>query len=173
MLSTCEDIGLRVQGLKFAPPLLQRPLVIHCYGGGCKGNQALAFASAVSKVEARLKGTTFLVEYMTCKTVREQSFTETDFVNWLLSSHIHFVIGHVHQGTGSTGWTLTRLYGQLQRLKYHPGFPSSDYLSCPIWTQDKIRYLTAMQDDAILPSLRINLWKGMSIIDETTQPITK
>jgi hypothetical protein len=37
---------------------------------------------------------------------------------------------------------MVDLKKQLQRLYFHPGFPNGDKLQCPIFTQDKFRYIT-------------------------------
>ena len=54
-------------------------------------------------------------------------------VDWLLESHIHFILGHPHQGLGHFGWSINHIYSQLDRLTYHIGnilsHFSDDYLN--------------------------------------------
>jgi hypothetical protein len=98
--------------------------------------------AAVAKVHSADK---VCFESMNLDQLRKKKWTIKQFVDWLLGSHIHFVIAHVHQGTEQFGWSTTSIYSELQRLKLHPGFPRLDYLACPIFTQDKMRYLLALE----------------------------
>jgi len=38
-------------------------------------------------------------------------------------------------------WDLQFYRDQVQRLKFHPGFPSGEHLLCPVFLQDKFEYL--------------------------------
>ena len=53
------------------------------------------------------------------------------------------------------------LYEELQRLRFHEGFPNGSKLSCPIFTQDKIKYLKLI-DDVTLPTYAIDIPKDIS-----------
>ncbi|KAJ1380871.1 hypothetical protein B484DRAFT_411895 [Ochromonadaceae sp. CCMP2298] len=45
---------------------------------------------------------------------------------------------------------------QLQRLFDHPGFPTGSNLSCPVFTQDKFRYIAACAD-ICNPTMKIEI----------------
>jgi hypothetical protein len=91
--------------------------------------------------------------------VRKANHTESTFVEWLLDSNVHFILGHIHQGIVGLGWDLDILYKQqLPRLYYHPGFPSGKELFCPVFTQDKFRYLCVLAAKKYAnPTLKIPL----------------
>lgn len=103
---------------------------------------------------------------MTIKELREDaSMTLKAFVDWLLDSHIHFLLCYVHQGLESFGWDVTDIIEELQRLKYHEGFPNGEQLSCPIFTQDKMRYLQLIPHHT-LKSYAIVLPKDSGEVDD-------
>jgi hypothetical protein len=82
------------------------------------------------------------VEYLNLQYMRISSWSITNFVDWLLGSHIHFIISHIHQGIENFGWSVVDLYKELQRLKSHEGFPRENKLNCPVFTQDKMVLLS-------------------------------
>ena len=101
-------------------------------------------------------------EEMTLKSLRESSWSMSDLIDWLLGSHCHFILCHPHNHTEGLGWGVLELYNvELQRLKYHNGFPSMAKLLCPIFTVDKMRYLEALPTGYINPTLRIPLSREM------------
>ena len=60
-----------------------------------------------------------------------------EFVDWLQLSNYHFILGHAHQSIPEwNGNDLVRAYAELRDTK-HPGFPSEEWLNCPILSQDK------------------------------------
>ena len=79
-----------------------------------------------------------------------------DFVDWLIGGHIHFIITHVHQGMESFGWGVEELYDELQRLQWHPGFPKGKELRCPVFTQNKMKYIKALAG-MTMPTFDINI----------------
>lgn len=103
-------------------------------------------------------------ETMDSEGVRKASHTESTFVEWLLDSHVHFILGHIHQGIIGLGWDLDVLYKQqIPRLYYHPGFPTGKELFCPVFTQDKFRYLCVLAARKYAnPTLKIPL----SLVDD-------
>jgi hypothetical protein len=64
-------------------------------------------------------------------------------IDWLLESDIHFVITHMHQ---SLFWNIPSWLKQMDRLGGHYGWPAYENLRCPIFLQDKYRYLVALPD---------------------------
>jgi hypothetical protein len=87
------------------------------------------------------------VEYLTVDMLKcdTHKFSPSDLVDWLLSSHIHFVLTHPNQGQQfwhkDLRWNLAELKCQLLRLYHHNGFPTGIEVHCPIFTQDKYCYL--------------------------------
>jgi hypothetical protein len=135
-------------------------LYFRIYSGGSRGPQVERFLLAAGKAEIQL-GIHIKFEEMTLKLLRENSLSLSGFVDWLLSSHCHFILCHPHQHSEGLGWGVDALYTELQRLKYHNGFPGNMKLCCPIFTQDKIKYLDAMPAGYINPTLKIPLSRNM------------
>jgi hypothetical protein len=56
---------------------------------------------------------------------------------------LSFFIAHIHQSLlrHNHVWDMDFACRQYRRLRYHPGFPSGDQLCCPVFTQDKIKYI--------------------------------
>lgn len=105
------------------------------------------------------------VEYLNLQYMRISSWSITNFVDWLLGSHIHFIISHIHQGIENFGWSVCDLYEELGRLQSHEGFPHGDKLNCPVFTQDKMVYLDQLAD-LVMPSFRIPIPDVLN--DDTT-----
>jgi hypothetical protein len=77
--------------------------------------------------------------------VNKYKLTEMDIVNWLLEGDIHFIISHIHQG--------------IVKLHDHPGFPSGDNLQCPVFTQDKYKYLSVLMSKGLCnPTLKVDFF---------------
>jgi hypothetical protein len=119
--------------------------------------------TAVASVSRNVEGVNISVEMLNLKTLREGVWSLPDFVNWLLQSHIHFIIAHPHQGTESFGWSIESIYAELQRLKHHQGFPSGKHLDCPIFTQDKWNYIKALPDEITMPTFKIPISSDMDM----------
>jgi len=112
---------------------------------------------AAGRVLSHLSSEVVSFEEINVKFLRKSEWTLSDLVDWLLGGHIHFITCHPHMHTDSFGWTIADIYNELQRLRYHCGFPSSDALNCPIWSQDKYRYLSALPAEHVLPTFRLEL----------------
>lgn len=70
----------------------------------------------------------------------------TEIVEWLKTSDVHFILCHMHQGKKHETWDCIELYIKLLELDYHLGYPMAEVLSCPIFTQNKINYLSALRE---------------------------
>ena len=114
---------------------------------------------AVEKVIAHFAGINFKVsaEYKTIDSMRYEGTgcTFSQVIDWLLGSHIHFVITHPHQGLHNCGLSISEIYEEVGRLTYHLGFPSAEKLQCPIFSQNKWEYLQHLP--SVLPTHRIIL----------------
>jgi hypothetical protein len=100
------------------------------------------------------------VEYRGNRFMRKYQVTPIEMVDWLLDGDIHFILTHPHQGVGLNrnypAWNTTDLRNSLQLLKFHPGFPYSKELNCPVFLQDKYRYIEVLHEFS-LPTKQIFL----------------
>lgn len=149
-----EKVIKFAQSAKLMPPLSERPILIRCFTGF---QQESRFKAAICKILASTRigmngndPDSIKCEMISFRDVRDdksiQEWTVKDFVDWLLGSHIHFIITHPHQGSKGFGWGVNDLLNELKRLKDHVGFPNGEKLFCPIFTQDKFVYLDALQE---------------------------
>lgn len=100
-------------------------------------------------------------EELNISVFRETNWSLADLVNWLLASHIHLIICHPHMHMDKIAPSIDDLYEEIDRLKYHTGYPSNEDILCPIWRQDKIQYLRALPPDYILPTCQVPLSDDM------------
>jgi hypothetical protein len=141
-------------------------LIILCsccrvYEGNSDGEQGKYFHIGVGRAVACLKakGIDAVVESMTTSRMRRECLSLQYVIDWLLGSHIHFVITHPHQGLEGS-YSVKEIYDEVGRLKFHQGFPSMNTLECPIFCQDKFRYLAPLiADNMILSTCRIPLFE--------------
>jgi hypothetical protein len=117
----------------------QRPIRIHVYAGGESGNMCGPFSSALSESGLEHKGIV-KVAYKYKKEFNNK--TAKELISWLLCSDVHFFLTHPIQAM--YGWNCDDLFPLLEQLRDHPGWPSGDQISCPIFTQDKYEYLSAL-----------------------------
>jgi hypothetical protein len=68
---------------------------------------------------------------------------------------------HYHQ---FLPWDYREVPNALEELHDHIGFPFGLNLRCPIFQQDKYRYVVAMNDDAI-PTLKIDIYPYLIVTD--------
>lgn len=132
-----------------------------CYSGGEKSEQTQPFQSAVAEVMHMYPEDSLHVEIMPIKVLRESEWTPKQLVTWLLEAHIHFIICHPHDGTVTFQWPAEELYSEMERLRFHTGFPNENWLHCPIFTQDKYRYLELLPKESIMPTLKVPISANM------------
>lgn len=131
------------------------PITIRLFGGGTWSTQTSQFYAAIQ--ELNLNKNFYQIETLSCDDVNVNHYSISYIVDWLLGGTIHWITAHVHQGIqlriinsrNAMCFTMEETIRQLQRLKYHPGFPSGDQLQCPIFLQDKIKYLRALQPEGM------------------------
>jgi hypothetical protein len=102
-----------------------------------------------------------IIEQKSISHIREDNLTIKNIVDWLLESHLHFVITHPHQGLYNLGWSATDIYNEIFRLKYHRGFPTLEKLKCPIFCQDKWIYLQHLP--STMPTYKIQLLEEVEV----------
>jgi hypothetical protein len=112
-------------------------VVVHVFHGGRLCEQLIPFERATAELKRKIKPISFI--YLGCAEIHSgfSWWQPSDLVNWLLSSHVHFILTHPHQGLEGLRWNIDLLYREMQRLEFHPGFPSGTQLKCPIFTQNK------------------------------------
>lgn len=136
-------------------------ILVRVFGGGYSGNNVAPFLSVLSSFQvpfiARGMNTIkFKFETVYVSDIRTRLWEPNDLIDWLLNSTIHIFLSHPHQGIPS--WSCEDLYSSLHRLRRHPGFPTGINLQCPVFTQDKFRYLNALPS-IVTPTIRIQIPK--------------
>jgi hypothetical protein len=76
-------------------------------------------------------------------TFEARSMNPENIVNWLMESDIHIILTHMHQGLS---WNIPNWLNQMVRLRNHYGWPAHESLQCPIFLQDKYKYIFALKD---------------------------
>lgn len=132
-----------------------------CFTGGVRGSQSSHFKIATGKVLGALGDHVVKFEEVNIVYFRESNWSPADLVDWLLESHIHFITCHPHMHLDKIAPCIDELYSELERLKYHSGFPSNEDIFCPIWRQDKIEYLRALPPRYILPTCQVPMSNDM------------
>jgi len=144
-----------------SPEISSDKCIIIVFTGGMKAVQIEPFTHAIGLIRTKFNkmGIELIVEMIGIKEVSEKRWDSHDLIDWLLASNIHFVLSHIHQGcnTHNLIWNKPLMLKQLERLKYHRGFPTGQQLSCPVFTQNKGGYLRALPSNMINPTLIINL----------------
>ena len=102
-------------------------------------------------------------EDMSITVMRKNNWTTAMLVDWLLGGHIHIIACHPHMNMDKINPSIEDFYHEFGRLKYHPGFPTLNDLSCPIWRQDKYKYLCALPSRYVLPTIKIPLSEDMDM----------
>jgi hypothetical protein len=87
---------------------------------------------------------------METKEVRKKGWGPHDLIDWLRNSHVHIITTHIHQGLA---WPILDVLAALDSLKDHPGYPSGEQLDCPVFRQDKHKYLSVLPIDRIIPTM--------------------
>lgn len=134
-------------------------LLCRVYVGNSAGEQTNYFGLALAKVIHHLGCLGFPVqeETLTLTAARRKKFSVADIVNWLLGSHVHFVITHPNQGLWSSGGCVEEIYSHFSRLKFHPGFPMGAQIHCPMFTQNKWTYLKHLSALSIHQTCRLDM----------------
>ena len=66
--------------------------------------------------------------------------------------------GHYNESPDGSDWNLTDVVQQIQRLKNHRGFPTAQFLQCPVFLQDKFDYLRCVPEIS-LPTLKVTRYE--------------
>jgi hypothetical protein len=131
---------------------------IRIFLGDEKNMQHIPFTGALNSIGAvidRSKCSTMTFSQLKDK-VRYEGWTQNSLINWLRDADIYVILCHIHQGFGHVPilWNPVEFYAKLYHtLKDRRGFPSGEQLRCPVFTQDKVRYLSAL--DGLVNPTRI------------------
>lgn len=134
--------------------------LVKVFTGGMGSVQSAQFFIALDEVVGRYyhqdDALIIVVERIGTEEVRKKGWNVQQFISWLVSGDVYFILSHPGQGISVTlGWDLGSLGDDLVAgLRGHLGFPAGDSLRCPVFTQDKYNYLDACRT-ICLPSLRI------------------
>jgi hypothetical protein len=135
-------------------PIQSNVVLVRVFKGNKGSEQYKHFTTALSRWRVPIN---YKIEYIDTDEVKIRFKNPSELIDWLLGSHVHFILGHIHQGIVSQrDWHMDDLRRQLVRLKFHSGFPNGEKLQCPIFTQNKIRYIKAIKELAN-PTLAIVL----------------
>jgi hypothetical protein len=128
-----------------------RIIKLHVYAGGESGNMIGPFMTALA-LTGLLHTGMVAVEY---KFKKDFNLLEPkDLIDWLVEADVHFLLTHPLQAM--TFWHCSDLFKELHRLKDHTGWPCKEEVDCPIFTQDKYKYLDALPQ-ITNPTLKVNL----------------
>jgi hypothetical protein len=142
--------------------------VIKVFLGGANGVQVNPFKAAWTRLQFSKEN--WIIQYISVVYINESGWTPKHFVDWLLDSDIHFILSHVHQGIAKyLQWNMEDLQCQLQRLKFHLGFPNLKKLECPVFTQDKYKYLSSMPMHKVNNTLKLILTDDKSYYSRTNE----
>ena len=121
------------------------------------GNQLIPFHQVCMIICSE---STFNVTFLNCSDVNKHHLTEIDIIDWLLQGDIHFILSHIHQGL--THINVSKLYTAISKLHDHPGFPEGAGLQCPVFTQDKYKYLSALMPKGMCnPTFKVDFLPTM------------
>jgi hypothetical protein len=131
------------------PDISSTTIFVRVFTGADGSHQKGPFLIALQAFQRSLTticGKVIIVEELSTKQLAAHKWQPSQYVDWLLHSHVHFILGHVHQSLRLHNliWYMPEALKEYQSLTYHPGFPSGDQLRCPVFTQDKHVYLRAL-----------------------------
>jgi len=122
----------------------RRLCLVRVFQGGRNARQLEPVQQALAEFERKKL---IDVEYIDIDKVKTQHLTVQSIVQWLLSSDVHLIITHMHQGIMELlGWNMIDLALELQLLYSHPGYPTGRSLEDPIFLQDKFMYIEPIKD---------------------------
>ena len=105
----------------------RRLCLVRVFQGGRNARQLEPVQQALAEFERKKL---IDVEYIDIDKVKTQHFTVQSIVQWLLSSDVHLIITHMHQGIMELlGWNMIDLALELQLLYSHPASASCRFLN--------------------------------------------
>lgn len=138
------------------------------FAGGLQSSQCGPFHAALGRLQEQLKvkenGVEVKCLILYNRDLRVNDIDQHGVIHMLAQSDIHIILSHLHQGNGD--WNISQLLADLmEKLSSHRGWPSGDNLSCPIFTQNKFKYIESCRE-LFLPTLAINFDESTTMLDE-------
>jgi hypothetical protein len=155
-----EDLMFLWDSMNYSPKE-PSPLQVRVFIGGFDSIQIAPFKGAV--FDQNFDCNRYSFTYISVSDIKKFNWTPRNLIDWLLECHVHFILSHVHQGLERLQWNLVELMNELKRLRYHKGFPNGNNLECPIFTQDKYKYLQSVAS-ITNPTLKIELTEEKSVL---------
>jgi len=122
--------------------------LIRVFAGGTRSNQVEPFLEALQPI---LLDSRYRSEVVYCDDIRKFKWSPFDFVAWVMEADFHFILTHLHQGIPQ--WNVEDVLRAIVPLKRHPGFPCGIKLFCPVFTQNKFKYLRSLPSHMHTPTL--------------------
>jgi hypothetical protein len=142
---------------------------IKVFIGGVECVQYGKFMEAAKTFQSHFPDRKVNFTYLQTSDIRSNNWTERQFVQIMSDSDAHIFLSHPLQGQVNRPhtqepwrqfpWDAEVFLEELQHLKMHAGFPFSDYLFDPAFTQDKYKYLFNLSEYTI-PTIRVSLRLG-------------
>lgn len=140
------------EAISATPKIVDGTRLVRVFTGGMDSVQSGPFLHAMSSVQRRFSSRMhIIVETLSTAELCRMKWQPDQLMNWFLPSNVHFILAHIHQSLlmHNLLWDMEIACQQYKRLKYHLGFPSGDQLRCPVFTQDKIKYIECLQSLAV------------------------
>ena len=135
-----------------------RPVITFgVFGGGVSGHQVSAFCTTFAQVQLSFATRVSLrLNLITNKLVHERNMSEEEVFQQLHEADVYLILGHMHQGNPQ--WSAITVLDLLSVLQCSSkiGWPQRRHLTCPVFTQDKGRYIEKCRVVTI-PTLKLNL----------------
>ena len=130
---------------------------IRIFIGGRGGQSRIPFDSGVGHIQAVYKDKIAIdiLDTDMMKNNPAYNFSPKEFIDWLLQADIHIIVGHMHQGLDKLCWDMEEQLQEYTRLRDHIGYTGGAL--DPVFLQDKIKYLQALDEDDYLPTLVIDM----------------
>ena len=127
-------------------------ILVRVFLGGSQGQTRPSFCHARGSLQAEY-GSAVRFEAIDTDSMKRSPFrfNPKEFIDWLLGADI--ILGHMHQGNDCLCWDIEELLEEYKRLRTHIGYTGG--AMDPIFLQDKISYLLALDEDDHVPTLRI------------------
>ena len=98
--------------MRLRGPHGQPVIRVRAFTGGVQCPHGTHIQSALYKIASKYSAH-LCVEFLDTKALKNTSMTETQFVDWLLDSDIHFIVGYLYMGLDRLTWSYTHLNREL------------------------------------------------------------
>jgi hypothetical protein len=152
-----------------------KTVVIKSFSGGSDGQQKSVLSLVIESliVKYKTRGITIVFIEFTNDLIRNVlRLNCTDTFTALLAADIHIIPTHLHQGMlakgGTDTWNMENILQNIERLRYHLGYPCGMHLDCPVFSQNKtMLYDRLFAADLCLPTISVSIMeKQLSLEDQ-------